>query len=237
MKIAVCDDEEIFINNFKLALASFCSGSREQVELCEYTSGQALLEACKDCDFDAVFLDIRLPELDGWEISRRLRENGKELIIVFMSGYAEYIPHAFTHRAFSFLIKPFVQKDFDYVFEKVVEEYHFISSEFYSMTIARTNIKLKLADIQYFDVLGRVVTAHTEKKSFKHYAKLNDLELTLGKKNFVRCHKSFIVNMRYIHCIDTIDVTLSNGARVPLSKHKRGYIKQRYLLYKNGEVG
>lgn len=234
MRIAVCDDDEVFLVDFKEKVKVYRGKQTGKYDVFTFSNGNELLAAHEEQPFDAFFFDIRMAQISGWELAEQIRQKTGESIIVFMSGFIEYIPHAFTYRAFSFLPKPFEQINFDYVFGCVLAEYQRRISDVYELKNEGEVTRIRLFEIYYFDILGRTMTVHTRKGNIAHHIKMEEAENKLAEKGFVRCHKSFLTNMRYIEKIEKADILLENGERIPLSKHKREKVKREYLRYKSG---
>jgi len=125
IQIVICDDEE----NSRAYLKQLVLKQRvldeyaQDYEIVEFSSGTELLNASNE--FDILFLDIDLKEeLTGMELARIIRNRSKEKqsIIIFISGYKEYVFDAFDVEAFHYLLKPIDNEKFTNVFEKVYRE-------------------------------------------------------------------------------------------------------------------
>ena len=99
-KIAVCDDENIVIDDIIEKLQS----RRNEYEIVRYNSGDELLTAA--LDFNILFLDIEMRGLSGMETAFKLREMNYDGIIIFLTSHTEFMPDAFKVKAFRFLNKP-----------------------------------------------------------------------------------------------------------------------------------
>lgn len=120
IKIAVCDDSPEDIRLLSESLYA-CDPS---VELAAYTAGRPLLDDVLDgsCSADIVFLDIYMPGFDGIQTARKLREQNKDVKIVFLSSSGEHYPEAYEVFAFNYLVKPLDRERLRAVLEQAVRE-------------------------------------------------------------------------------------------------------------------
>ena len=100
MRIAICDDEKIFRDQIKKYILEVSSDS----SIDEYTCGDDL--AGSESNYDIIFLDIEMPGISGIETAEKLRENGSDADIIFLTSHVEFVYEAFKVRAFRFLQKP-----------------------------------------------------------------------------------------------------------------------------------
>ncbi len=100
LKVAVCDDEKIICNEIKKRLLEV----RPEFEVSLFSSGDELIKS--DKNFDLIFLDIEMPQLDGMETAKVIRKNHKNEYIIFLTSHSELMVEAFKVKAFRFLEKP-----------------------------------------------------------------------------------------------------------------------------------
>ena len=119
MRIAICDDEEIFRMYLRNLLIkdSFTRGT--DIQVAEYADGEALLEATQVSAErpDVVFLDIRMPGMDGLETAKLLRQRGEKCLIVFLTSLSEYARKGYEVRAFRYLLKEEAERELSRVME------------------------------------------------------------------------------------------------------------------------
>ncbi len=115
-KIAVCDDEQIFIDDVVAKLKE----QSEQCEILEYTSGEELLDS--PLDFNIIFLDIEMAGINGINTAFLLRERKYDGMIIFLTSHTEFMPDAFKVKAFRFLDKPLDNEKFNEAFSEAKKE-------------------------------------------------------------------------------------------------------------------
>ncbi len=233
MRIAICDDEEIFRTYLRELLVrdSFTRGT--DIQVAEYADGQALLRALEAGAerLDVVFLDIRMPGTDGLEVARILRQRGEKCLIVFLTSLAEYARKGYEVRAFRYLLKEEAERELPRVMEDCGRELG--EASWFSFVQGHQTYRIPTEDILYFESRKRVVLLHTARESHSFYQKLDALERELESGGFLRCHKSYLVQERYVRSWMGNRLWLEDGTEIPVS---RGYEKEvnRRLMLRRG---
>lgn len=130
MVIGICDDEKYIRSHIRSMIEQQESGCR----IVEFSSGKELLawlEDTKGHSMDLLFLDISMEDMDGMTAARRLRLQtdrrqepvwGSLPLLIFVTGYAEYMPEAFGVHAFQYMVKPVKEQEFQRIFGQAVKE-------------------------------------------------------------------------------------------------------------------
>ncbi len=129
MRIGICDDERD-VRDY-IAEKIKCLYPTDTILF--YPSGESLLAV--DSLPDILFLDIQMPQIDGMETARRLRQKDKQLVIIFVTATAEHMLEAFDVRAFHYLIKPFANNKFAEVFQNARKQIVDRNETAYMMTL------------------------------------------------------------------------------------------------------
>lgn len=234
MSIAVCDDELIECCNIARQVKRILEGQNIVCKVCQFGNGQELLDATEQ--FDIIFLDIIMCRLDGMKTAQLLREKAFNKLLIFISSSREYILDAYDVEAFSYLLKPVDEDKLKNVLHRAVQRIEYHAQEFIIVSKERQKRKLFLDDIYYFEIRGRMIEVHGTKDAFTFYERISHLEDALGSKGFFRCHKSFLINMRYVTVYNKSEMTLDNGQKVPIAKRRYEEFCGKILEYmrKNG---
>lgn len=236
IQIAICDDEQnsrAYLKQLVLR-QSILGKDAQDYEIVEFSSGTELLNASKE--FDILFLDIDLKEeLTGMELARILRNRSKEKqpLIIFISGYKEYVFDAFDVDAFHYLLKPIEDEKFTNVFEKAYRQrMNYVEPK-------RKNVHLKsgtlnkvvsIDELFFVESQNHKVMLHSIQGVFEYYAKISDLETQL-EEDFFRIHKGYLLNLAYIDHYTKTEVVLKNGKILPISKYKYADFVKAYLRF------
>ena len=200
MKILIVDDEELGLARLKRMLNTL-----EYSDICEATNATEALEALKKSEFDLALLDINMPETSGLELAYELRYHQQNLPIIFQTAYSEHALEAFDIGAIGYLVKPFSIDQLAQTIERVkVESYERDDLRIMSKT-GESYYLLKPEEIFFVKAdLSEVILR--SQKGFSYYAKkISDLEKLLKPFNFIRVHRSYLVNPDKVKEIRTIE--------------------------------
>lgn len=203
------------------------------------------LKAIMEHKPDLVFLDIQMPKISGFELLELLEEAPA---IIFTTAFDEFAMKAFDAHAIDYLLKPFSKERFDKAIEKWMnnrgkkESTKNLLQEVNENAVSENRIVVKTGnnikiiptqELNYIEAYDDYVKIHAgencyiKKKTMSHYEK------TLDEKQFVRIHRSFIVNINQITKIESMDrenhlAVLKNGAKLNISK--TGYPRLKEVL-------
>ena len=236
LSIAVCDDEVIECYNMAKRIKEIMEEMKIPCIICQFRSGGELLQALGN--FDIVFLDIIMRDLDGMKTAQILREKASDKILIFVSSSREYVFEAYDVEAFQYLLKPVDDRRLKNVLQKAVIKTQIRSKEFIIVSKERQKKKLFLDDIYYFEIKGRIVDAHGPEGIFTYYEQIGKLENKLRDKVFFRCHKSYLINLKYVDGYSRQEVVLENGEKIVIAKRRYDEFVQEMLkvMRKNGGI-
>lgn len=233
--VVICDDEQAFINRMKEYIKRFSEETKEEFSVREFTSGQTLLSSYHG-NFQIIFLDIKMPEIDGIETAKRIRLMDSNVIIIFLTSIVKYVLAGYSVNAANYLIKPLDYKKFKIEMEKAVTRAVSIKNGYITVKNDRGFYKIYLSTLKYIETYQRNTMIHTTKEDIISYKKMQDHEKDLEGYPFVRCHASYIVNLQYIDSVVGNDLTLSSGEIIPISKQKKKDLMQSLAEYLGSEL-
>ncbi len=237
MRIAVCDDDRAI----REELFRLIQKQVPEVDIMEYQSGEELINTRGN--FDIYFLDIEMGEVSGMDIARSIREqeeNGRQRsIIIFVTGYREYMEAAFDVNAFHYLIKPVDTEKFSEVFKRAWKEaavFYEQEKKYIIVKSSGTQQKILLKNIYYIESGNKKVIFHTTNGTLEVYGKMEELEKGLGN-TFYRCHRCYLVNMEKISAYSADNIQVTNGDNLLLARKKYSDFIKTYMRYvKNGGI-
>ena len=238
MKIAVCDDDR----TTREQIASLIREQEPDVEVVIFEAGEEMIKSQEN--FAVSFLDVEMKEISGIDVAKHIREEQKKRgreksIIIFVTGYREYMEDAFDVNAFHYLVKPVDEKKFHTVFNRALKEVsakHKLKKLSVIIKYNGMQKKVLLKDIYYIESSNKKVVFHTKDGKIDTYGRMDDWEAELGD-SFYRCHRGYLVNLEKItaYNVDTID--LINGDSLILAQKKYSDFIKVYMRYaKDGGI-
>ncbi|MDR3070772.1 MAG: LytTR family DNA-binding domain-containing protein [Propionibacteriaceae bacterium] len=225
VRIAIVEDSVLELDALANYLEGYCSDRGIAAEIALFTTGEALLEAASGRDFDLLFLDIFLPGISGVELARHLRERDQNALIIFTTVSPDFQSEGFDVWASGYIVKPATP-------EKLARAMH--ACRFLLERASRVvkipdsggaDIQVPAADLVYAEVYYKRTVLHTTRGEFTTRVPLTLLEERLGGTPFLRCNRSFIVNMSHVDDVLSDDLLMRNGDRVPIRQRGRREVK------------
>ena len=233
MKIAICEDQVIQIDLLNEQIKKWAKEKDIDILIDNFTTAEAFLFEWSDYNkYDIVFLDIKLSKMSGIELSNIIREKNKNIDIVFVTGFFKYALHGYRVRALQYLLKPIKENDLYYCLNSTLDR---ISNEdeknSFILETPKKIIKLDYNEIYYFIMFSPYIDIHTMSEKVTVRKNISDIEKMLPKEYFIRCHRSYIVNVKHIKSIKKDNVLLENGVEIPISRGKYKEVNDTFINY------
>lgn len=231
LKIAICDDQKIMRNDVKKCLDDYSFQRDLDIVYREFSTG---LDFLRDkSHFDLVILDYRLSEdsqINGLAVAKKLRSHNKGVSIIFLTSYPKVVFSSFEVDTFRFLVKPLEPEKLF----KALDDYLKTTDKNdipLAVKLDGVNTVLNAKKIRYLEGQGKYSLIHTGDDKFECHELMSDLENRLPEDYFFRCHRSFVVNMKYVTAYDSTQIFLRGGQTVPVSKRKLEEFKAAFITY------
>jgi two-component system LytT family response regulator len=244
MKIIIIDDEPLA----RSIIREYLQFHPELNLIAECNDGFEGVKAIQQLQPDLIFLDIQMPKINGFEMLELIEEPPA---VIFTTAFDEYAMKAFESHAVDYLLKPFSQDRFDKAISKwkltdrtipVKEQLAPLLESVSNSPAEQNRVVIKLSgkiriipieDIHYLEAADDYVKIHTKEGAFLKNKTMGHFEKVLNKNQFVRTHRSYMINISEITRIDPYEkenhlAILKSGARVPVSKS--GYLNLKMVL-------
>jgi len=237
IKIAVCDDEHEQAGYIKM-LADKWAGENGVIAAVDMYGGaesfKAALEGGKR--YDVLLLDIQMGAQNGVELAREIRRTDERLVIVFVTAYHDFIGEGYDVSALHYLTKPV---DTDKFFETLGRAAKKIEKPKKTLLVEADNksYRIPLEEIIYIEAFGHCVAVNTKNGRHDVSQNIGQMEKELDD-SFLRCHRSYSVNLRYIRQISKTEILLDSGQTIPLSRRLYSFSNQAFIAhYRNKTEG
>jgi DNA-binding LytR/AlgR family response regulator len=228
MRIAICEDEQIFGEQLKKYLNNHYNSLDVWIDL--FSSGEIFLETfrMKPEEFDIIFMDIEMKQLDGITTARRIREYNRDVILIFLTSHLECAVEGYEVDAFRFLTKP-VNK------EKLVETLQDIERELNNNKILikceDRELLIDRNDIISIEARNVTLVIKTTSQFYEIRKTLCSMEEELQESIFYKPHRSFLIHLGHVVSYSTNEIIMSNGERIPISRNKLKGLKEALMVY------
>ena len=230
LRIAICDD----LKEEQLQLAAFvreyCSGHGLEVAIKLFSSGEELLDMFQSGMFHILFLDIYMSGISGVDAARKIRELDQTCAIIFATTSEDHGLVSYEVLASDYLVKPILAEDVASAMDWCVEQ---IQSTYRDLTVACDNgtVSLPLRDIHYIEIQGHTAMIHLDDRVLLTRRSLDELEQEIGHPDFLRCHRSFLVNMNNVRWLDKNNFRLHSGDTVPIGSTITAKVKDQFMSW------
>ncbi len=239
IQIAICDDNEYELDILSRFINNGFSKHTDDYKIKCFTNGNLLLNYNEHIPFNVLFLDIDMPKINGFDIAKKLRNNFSRCFIIFVTSHSNLVYKSFEFQPFNFIQKN-PQENLEESIMLVIESL---------MNNMKQNKKIILenseetAAIYYHNIIYIESDKHYMKYHIQNKEKpisirgsINETYIELQKYDFIRIHKRFIVNLKYIKFVDKkigkIYINY-NGFKKSLSlgTSYRDIVDEKYTLY------
>ena len=229
LQLAVCDDEKVFRSDLRKILGTELELCGIDYHISEFTSGEELIAGLEKADCQILFLDIEMKGIDGVEAARRLRETKRQMEIVFVSSYADFVFQGYEVRALNYILKPYEPEKIAAVLHTALEALDIEAEKYYVIDQRGGSIRVPLSSVKYFSSERRTVHAVTTEREYTFYEKLSDLETELPD-TFVRIHNRYLVHLKYLEAVRQ-NTAVVDGEELPVSRSCKSGLSIAFAKY------
>lgn len=224
LNFVLCDDNLSFLNNLDKTLNKIILKRDFNAQVgFKSTKISEVLDYMKDNKVDVLFLDIQLKsDTNGIDIAEKIRATNKNIYFIFTTGHLEYAFLAFQVKAFDYIPKPITTERLEKTLVRLFEDIDFSSSNFISLN---NKTYINQNDIYYIKRDGMKLVFKTKSNVYETYSSFNKVADKLSN-NFVRCHKSYVVNINNISHIDANTLFFNDDAKCFIGpKYKNDFME------------
>jgi len=232
IRIAIVEDEEQSVKGLKKFLEQYSQKTGILFSSVWFKDGFQFISDYEP-NFDIVFMDIKMPHIDGMETSKRLRKLDPNVVLIFITNLMQYAIKGYEVNALDFMVKPVKYFDFEIKLNKAIE---YVNKHLeYGVTIDIDDMKkkLRISEIYYIEVLNHKLIFHTERGNYETYGQLKKMEEELKNKNFSKCNNAYLVNLRHVTEIHPNHIMVGKDV-VPVSRRKKKEFMAQLTNYMGG---
>ena len=224
MRIVVLDDENLYRKSIIAMVNRWAQDHKHEecVSVSEFRSSEDLLEAWNNgFRIDLMFLDIIIPnEIDGIQLAKAIVEKDANVQIVYITNYSDYALSGYEVNALRYLIKPVTQNKINNCLDIAWNKWMLSEDTFIRAQGNGTAFVFAAQELTYAESLGHRIVLHFSdtRDGTEINESMNAFLAKLPKQLFVRCHRGFVVNIRYVRKIKAESLSLASGTEIPVGR-------------------
>ncbi len=231
-RVAICDDEATSLQIIEALTEQILEEADIEYEIATFEDMLVMtkeLSSGRD-EYHLLLSDILAVGMTGIEAAEELRRLGEKIPIVFVSSTAEFAMDGYRVHALRYLKKPV---EYERLQEALLEAYRMSmnSSGFLKFQVADRIYNLPFEQIEYLESQGRDTNIITADETICVHMKFSDMEQQLPADTFLRCHRSYIINLAHVKDLARYRFLTKSGVEIPVSQLQYADIKAKFMKY------
>ena len=238
--IAICDDEQAALELLGSSVRGALQARNVDASIETFTRPRDLLLRMQKVSFDLLFLDIEMPGMTGLELAQRLRKEGNLIDIIYISNREDLVFDALRTNPRGFIRKTRLIQDVSGVIDTYLA-YRKADDQPKTLILQdrEQTTYIPIDRLQYIEGSGKNQMAHIvgKEQPMELRKSMQELEEELTPQGFLRIHKGYLLNYRFIRRIGDNEVTLTNDEKLPISRRKYQEIRDAYMELMQNDGG
>ncbi len=219
LRIAVVEDEPSASDLLYGYLGRYSEEAQVGFQISRYYNATSFFEQFKG-NFDIVFMDIELPDANGLDAVKKLRETDKDVLVVFVTNMAQFAVKGYEVQAFDFIVKPVSYYNFSVKLKNAIAAYNMKKDKTVWISNREGKRRINVSHIYYVEIVQHMLIYHTSDGTFNASGSLHTLEDELKGADFSLCNRCYLVNLRHVSAISQYTVTVG-GVELQISRMKK----------------
>lgn len=216
IRVGICDDEHYMSDTIRAMVSDFFRNKNIEIIILQFLSGEELLKY--DKQIDILFLDIQMKGIDGMETARKLRRRKFKGYLIFITVLREMVFQSFEVQPYDYLVKPIEESYFETMMERLLGSMKNASEENLLIQKGYESRIIPIEDIVFCEIIDRKIYLHlASSEVIDYYDRIENLEKKLDH-SFFRCHRSFLIHLKYLKGYKNGTAYMENGREIPVSR-------------------
>lgn len=232
LKVAIVEDEVAQADILFDFLTRFCAERKLELHADRFLNGVDFVTEYSP-RYDAVFLDIEMPHMNGMECAVKLREKDKDVSLIFVTNMVQYAVKGYEVGALGYIVKPVEYFSFSVLMGKVCDKVVMNDAKEIFIGSGDRVRRIYSRDLCYVEVLDHYLLWHIagEAEPFRCLGRMKDVEKILEGQSFFRCSNCYLVNLRHVNGVDGNDIVVGKDT-IQISRRR----KKLFLLALNAYI-
>lgn len=244
MKITICDDsikDLLIIEKLLLKYTALHPGNNLEVE--KFSDPSRLCQKISKGKLSDIYiLDMLMPGQTGIDLGNLIKSSGNGSVVIFITASEDYALDAYEVHAARYLLKPISENK---LFEALDYAMSYTKAKTESVCLVKTKsglVQMPYSKIEYIENANRRLEVHLSnrevlKSLFIRKSFEEEIKEAAVQKNFLRIHKSFLVNLNYVRQLTPDSMIMKSGRQLPVSKSRAAKVKREYLIFVSENIG
>lgn len=228
LRIAIVDDETQDSERLQAMTEAYFAEKEEPCRILRYGDGAVFLQKYEP--HDIVFMDIKMKTLDGLDTARFLRKLGSDTVLIFVTRMAQFAIRGYEVDALDFILKPVDEASVAYVLNRALQRVHARQGILLPLRVGSETLTISSNDLCYIEVYNHDLIYHTRMGDYTVRGTLNSVRDRLLSNGFLSCHRSYLVNLKYVSSVQEDRLTVG-GTSVPIARGSRKQFMQGFINY------
>lgn len=232
INVAIVEDEEEQAQALADCVQRYGKEHGQEFSCVVYANAVNFLQNYKGAA-DIVFMDIRMPHMNGMSAAQKLRERDASVVIIFVTSLMQYAVDGYKVGALDFVVKPVEYGSFSLTMRRAAERVARKTGRRIAVNTPAGTALLEADDIRYVEILQHHLVYHTLHGDYDGYGTLVEVEKQLEGEPFARCNACYLVNLRYVTELKGYSAWLGNE-ELRISHPKRKAFAAAFAAYTAG---
>lgn len=231
LNIAIVEDEWQYAEELQQHLSTYTAEYQVEFNIQRFTRGQEFLFNYNR-QFDIIFMDVDMPEMNGFATAHKLREIDTDVLLIFVTHLAKYACKGYEVDALDYIVKPVKYSTLRLKIDKAIAKARRREQQEVLLNTKEGMIRVALADLLYIKIDGHNIEYHMNDSVALNYGTLKSVESMLPVNQFCRCNNNYLVNLRCVSRIEQ-DQAVIGAERLPISRpRKQAFIEalHKYIM-------
>lgn len=226
-RIAVCDDEPVFLRQIAEMTERILSGQGESCDIRKFASADELNALLSEAPntFDILLLDIIYGDTNGVKFAEYLRDTGNRIPVIFITSSEDYVLDAYSAEPVGYVMKPINRAKLEEALNRAI---HRLKLDTVVVDTPSMTVSFRIQEVLYIEVFNKTLILHMQDGTTTEMSKtLSSVGENLPPNRFVQCHRCYIVALSSILSIKRFEITLRNHTKIPISKNYYNTVQER----------
>lgn len=234
INIAIVEDEAAESKKLKTYISEYTKKQGLEFNVASFANPIVFLTNYTG-NYDIVFMDIELPDMDGMACACKLRDIDTDVTIIFVTNMAQFAVKGYEVNALDFIVKPVSYLSFELKFRRALEYRRNRGGMKIMVKTVGGSECINTSELIYVEIINHNLIYHTTRGNFQSYDQLKRIETPLIEHGFMRISRCFLVNLRYIKSVRGYDVEVGDDV-IQVAHQKRSELMRLLADYLGGGI-